>query len=297
MIELLKSSSPGTIIEGAIPARNRWAFGLLVFFCVISLSGCSASQQNRYERANADEGRLVLGGDSRQEATRGSNQNDTLASSGGWGIMLEHFTGAGHASQAARRAGELGPLMGRQDLRVIQRRDGSAVVVGSYSGPGDQRAIRDIEQVHAFSHKGRTPFARAFLAPPPTVSDPGEVPELSLATARRRYGSQAEYTLQIGVYESSSRGEAKRAAEQAALKLRSEGELAFYHHGQHRSMVTLGVFGPRDYDDARGIQNPQLIALRDRYPLNLLNGQFPIIVSHPGAPKNKQRSMLVRIPE
>jgi hypothetical protein len=297
MIELLKSFSAGTMFEGAIHRRGGWVRCLFVFFCVLTVNGCSSGQRGGERRISQEEGRLVFGASGGAGTEGGGQQTALDGSTGGWGIMLEHFTGVGHADRAARRAEELGPLMGRQDLRVIRKREGAAVVAGLYAGPGDGAAIRDLERVHAFTHNGRRPFARAFLAPPPSVTDPGELPELSLASARRRYGSRAEYTLQIGVYESSSRGEAKRAAEQAALTLRSEGELAFYHHGQRRSMVTIGVFGPQDYDDARGIQNPQLLSLKDRYPLNLLNGQFPILVSHSGGRQNKQRSMLVRIPE
>ena len=62
-------------------------------------------------------------------------------------------------------------------------------------------------------------------------------------------------------------------------------------------MVTVGVFDASDYDERVGIRNPQLIELKNRYPLNLLNGQYPIFVKRPGVPETKQRSMLVQIPD
>ncbi len=298
MIELLKTQANRTMIEGAMCPRIV-ANGISVMFLLALLcTGCSSGDGTRGGRINAEEGQRVFSSNpaagALQESTGDSSQARGAA---GWGILLEHFTGAGHMQSAERRAGELGGMLGRGDVRVIRKQDGSAVVMGSYAGPGDQHAIRDLQNIHAFTQNGRRPFVRAFLTPPPTITDPGQVPELSLQSARRRYGSKAEYTLQIGVYESSNQFEAKRAAEQAALRLRGEGELAFYHHGQHRSMVTIGVFGPQDYHETRGIRNPQLIALKNRYPLNLLNGQYPIIVKRPGMPDVKQRSMLVKVPE
>lgn len=271
----------------------------LVVICLLVTAGCGGGSPDRTSRINAEEGRRVFDGGAPVDSVSndGATSDPARATAGGWGIMLEHFSGPGHVQSADRRAAELTSMLGRRDVRVVRRKSGSAVVLGSYPGPSDQRAVRDLAFVHGFDVQGRKPFARSFFAPPQTVTDPGRIPELNLLSAREKYGPRAEYTLQIGVYESSNRAEAKAAAEQAAARLRSEGELAFYHHGQFRSMVTVGVFDASDYDERVGIRNPQLIELKNRYPLNLLNGQYPIIVKRPGVPETKQRSMLVQIPD
>jgi len=62
-------------------------------------------------------------------------------------------------------------------------------------------------------------------------------------------------------------------------------------------MVTIGVFGRQDYDEINGPRSREILDLIDRYPLNLLNGQFSIIERRPGQPDHEQRSLLVRIPE
>jgi len=211
--------------------------------------------------------------------------------------VLETYTGADGAELARARAESLCSALGRGDIRVRRAEGGAAVVMGSYARYDAPGAQRDLEFARRVTVGGRRPYARAFLSPPPTVTDPGETPQLSLTRAREQYGRRAVYTLQIGVYESRDPEVAKRAAEEAALSLRNAGDLGFYYHGPTRSMVTVGVFGPDDYDETLGIRSPALAALRDKYPLNLLNGQFPIIVRREGGRESEQRSLLVRIPE
>ncbi|HBS29300.1 MAG TPA: hypothetical protein DEB06_07580 [Phycisphaerales bacterium] len=118
---------------------------------------------------------------------------------------------------------------------------------------------------------------------------------MNLATARQAFGPAAGYSLQVAVYESAKREDAKRAAEAAAAQLRRDGELAFYFHGAARSSVTVGIFGDRDFDASLQPRNPAMIALQQRYPLNLLNGQFPIVERSDGV-ERQQPSTLVRLP-
>ena len=106
--------------------------------------------------------------------------------------------------------------------------------------------------------------------------------DLDLRIAKRKYGKDALYTLQVGFY---GREELNRlspedkkaiqvAAEQAAADLRRDGELAFYYHGAHRSVVTVGVFGADDFDPMNpAAESRRLSETRRRHPLNLYNGQ------------------------
>ncbi|MBL0927219.1 MAG: hypothetical protein IBJ11_06140 [Phycisphaerales bacterium] len=217
----------------------------------------------------------------------------------GWSILLESLrdSGDGPAAQRAaqQRLDEIAEALGRSDLRLQRERRGWAIVAGSYNGPSDPKAQADLKRLQDFEINGSRPFSRAFLAPPPAQADPGKSPENNLAKVRELIGDEAKYTLQIAVYESPDREEAKRAAESAAAALRAEGEQAFYYHGPRRSMVTVGVFGPRDIND-KGVEvSPVLAALRQKYPHNLMNGR-EILERSPGAEARRQPSTLVAIP-
>jgi len=215
---------------------------------------------------------------------------------GVWSMVLDSFQGARSAEEAAARLDEVAQRSGRTDVAVRITPRGAAIVAGSWPSPADPGAQEALRVVRSRLIAGETPFAQAFLAPSALSADPGQLPELNLAGARAAFGARAVYTLQIAVYESADRVEAKRAAEQAALQLRREGELAFYYHGSTRSMVTLGIFSDRDLEAPGRPKAAAMAAAEERYPLNLLNGQYPIIEKRPGLPDRRQPSNLVRIP-
>jgi hypothetical protein len=229
------------------------------------------------------------------EAGAGSGDGARAASDGAWSIGLEFFSGAGHESRARQRSGQLSAELGRSDVRVRSRRNGSAVVLGRYEGPEDRSAQRDLEWIHQFRRGRERPYALAFLTPPPPPPpDPGSVPQYNLVNAKRTAtGAQALYTLQIAVYEGRDRERAKRAAEQRVLELRRQGEPAYYFHGTTRSMVTLGALGESAFDVRTQRVSGAVRAMQLRHPLNLLNGTEPI----PEAGGGSQPSMLMRIPE
>jgi len=232
----------------------------------------------------------------RMGAGAGTSAAQETARTGGWAIVVESFGGATATQRARQAQARIGDLLGRSDMRIRSSDSGAALLVGSYSGPDDPRVGPDLRAIRATRAGGSLPFIGAFLAPPPSVTDPGAVSELSLLSAKNMFGERAAYTLQIGVYESPDREVAKRAAEEAAVRLRTEGVQAFYHHGPRRSMVPVGVFAESDLDSNLQPASPALIALQQRYPLNLLNGQFPIVERHITGGTRKQPSTLVRIP-
>lgn len=270
--------------SGALPSircsHPDWVLALLV---LIPLGACDSG--SKPERDWANESREVLR----------SRSSGAAGTAGDWSIVVDSFAGPDARQQAERRAGVVAEALRRPDVAVRESPRGAAVVVGAYANPTDRAAQADLDRLRAFEVRGVRPFERAFLAPPPERVDPGLVPELNLAEARKTFGRRAAYTLQVAVYESPRRDDAKRAAEQAAVQLRREGELAFYHHGPSRSSVTVGVFSDADFDETLRPKNPAMIALQQRYPLNLLNGQFPII-ERQGDDQRQQPSMLVRIP-
>lgn len=287
---------------------------ILALFAPAALTAAPALAQGKHSvpgqkktapAKTKDEARKVLGPSSTKPASAnpdapatspapGSLSTTPSATPRAWSIVVESYTGDDAAQSAAQRVPAVADALGRSDVYVRTTERGAAVVVGRYDQPAAARA--DLDRVRATAVNNNFPFAAAFLAPPPEASDPGQLPELNLEAARNTFGDRAQYTLQIGVYEARNRDEAKRAAEEAALRLRREGELAFYYHGPTRSMVTVGVFSDDDFDANSRPKSAGMIALQSRYALNLLNGQYPIIEKRPGQKDRQQPSMLVRIP-
>lgn len=254
----------------------------------------------------ASEGKQVLApGPARPAASGGVGGADDgageVSGAGGWSIVLESFQGQTSVQAANGRLAAAARDSGRNDVSVRVTPRGAAIVAGWWASPSDPGAQAALRAVRTANARGEAPYSQAFLAPPPQGADPGQLPELNLDGARAVFGARAVYTLQIAVYEAANRDVAKRAAEQAALRLRRDGDLAFYYHGPARSMVTIGVFGDRDLEGPSRVPSPALAAAQQQYPLNLLNGQFPIIERPPGArpggaEDRKQPSTLVRIP-
>lgn len=214
-----------------------------------------------------------------------------------WTIVLGIYSGEDHAARAAEGVAALRSRVSGlpAEPRVEQRGRGSAIVMGGYDGPGEKSAQRDLAAVRGVMSEGRPAFPGAFLAPPSARDDAGELPRYHLLRAREEFGRSVRYTLQVAVYESPDREEAKRAAEQAAAVLRREGEPAYYFHGVTQSMVTVGAYTDREAGLRDGKESAELSALRARRPLNLFNGNRQIMEG--GAKGVAQGSFLVEIPE
>lgn len=245
-----------------------------------------------------EEGKRVFGTGGGGGTRSGDGSSSADAGVKGCFIVLESYAGSGHAEAAAARLPAVREALGRE-VRVRTSEKGSAIITGSFPSADSPAAVEALSSVRGVVIDGQRPYALAFLAPAVAEADVGALPELNLTSARRTFGRQAKYTLQIGVYESKNPAERKRAAEQAAVILRREGDLAFYYHGPTRSMVTVGIFGDKDFDQFSRPRSPLLAALQEKYPLNLLNGQYPIIERVPGqgGAGRQQPSGLVSIPD
>lgn len=278
------------------------ALALAALLCALTASAGLASEPTKQEKEQRrEEGRKLFGHPSKGKgAKKDPAPTETVpaqaADKAGWCIVLESFSGSTAEAQAAARLLEVREAAGRGDVRIRSTRRGAAIVAGFYESSSSPEARGDLEDIRARIVGKERPFSQAFLAPPQESIDPGAMPELNLTSAQATFGTRFQYTLQIGVYQSPKADEAKRAAEQAALTLRGEGELAFYYHGPDLSVVSIGLFTDDDFDVNLRPRNPTLIALQGRYPLNLMNGQFPIVEKRPGQPDYEQPSMLVRLP-
>ena len=85
----------------------------------------------------------------------------------------------------------------------------------------------------------------------------------------------------------------------AAAALREDGDRAFYYHGPHRSMVTVGLFTFDDDFIQEGKQRaygPGIEELREKYPYNLVNGITVIQRNKDGETIGEQQSLIVRVP-
>jgi nucleoside-diphosphate-sugar epimerase len=134
----------------------------------------------------------------------------------------------------------------------------------------------------------------------------GALPQFNLAKAKEQFGEKAAlYTLQVGVYgrrdlpnpKEADLKEVRKTAEEAAAKLRKEGELAFYYHGPTMSMVTIGVYDEKDFDpQIPNFESQRLREAKKRNPLNLYNGAG-VKIKPKGSPATMQPSGLVEIPK
>lgn len=243
----------------------------------------------------------LMGGE--RPNTQGRNASEQV---GGWSIMLTKVGNAG-----MDRAQELLRVIqadaGLHQAFIEQRPDGLVIAYGNYFGRDE--AVEDLERVRKTQLLGTTPFESAIIMPPSSDELRGSNPRHDLRTAKQRYGKQAVYTLQVGVYgrvdyQSPSPEELaayRKAAEEAVRDLRSQGETAFYYHAPARSMVTVGVFGEKDFDNTTlpPYQSPMLKRTREKFPNNLLNGAGinEAVRTETGRMKQLQSSQLVAIPE
>jgi len=165
-------------------------------------------------------------------------------------------------------------------------------------------ALRDLQFIRSLAAGQNLPFAAARLVPVPTP-DVGN-PEWHI---RRCPGA---YTLQIGVfYNTPTFSQRKEAAAQWTEQLRAEGIEAYYHHGEVRSSVTVGHFGPEDIlhepsgpdrstSGARTRYSERVEALRrqESFRYNLENGykMKRVLRTADGPREVYQESFLIPVP-
>lgn len=279
MSQIRKNDIPG----------GRCLFGVVAALVPVALGACESGPNAREREARRAEGREVF---------KPSGAQQSGAPDEGWTIILMTFTGDDALARAESAAASLRQSPALAQASAQERRQGAVVVLGDYPGPTDPRARKDLERVRSLTVGGKPVLAASFLAPRSGQSEGaiGSLPQLSLTEARREHGQGVLYTLQVAVYESDDRVQAMRQAERAAADLRAEGEMAFYHHGRQRSMVTIGLFGPDAVDPSTGELSPELETLKKRRPYNLYNGQG-IAERVGGSAKSRlQGSQLVAVP-
>lgn len=195
---------------------------------------------------------------------------------------------------------------GFRQAYLDQRGETLVVAYGSYASASDPKAQADLKRIRDFEFEGGKPFAGAVLSPPEFTDKAGSIPELDLLSIKNDPLSRAKYTLQVGVYgrlddqapSPSDLAQFRKAAEDAAVRLRREGDEAYYYHGRTKSMVLIGAFDENEYDERNpGMgDSPRLKAAREKFPYNLVNGAGYKEKKAGAAQAGLQRSQIVRIP-
>jgi len=209
------------------------------------------------------------------------------ATHAGWSVVIAGFREENRRQLAEEGLRKFQAASGLTGAFVEDRGNVTVIAYGSFENPTSKEAKAALEKVRAIEvtlDDGRRgmPFAEAYLAPPAEAS--GSIPEFDLRNARRA-NKDALYTLQVGRYgrvdtqppSAAEVGEFRKAAEEAVVRLRREGEQAYYFHGPSGSTITIGLFGKEDYKPGETGGKPEfqsvpLQALRKRFPYNLVNG-------------------------
>jgi hypothetical protein len=224
---------------------------------------------------------------------------------GTWTIAVMLLAGEKQDEAAENALAEIRTSGQLPDATTQERTKGLLICVGEFDGPDDPRATAELARIQNIEIDGVKPYEFAWLAPPTVKEYKGSRPEWELSTAKAVHGKRALYTLQVGAYgrldvdqpTEKDRAEVRAKAEEAVLKLRQEGEEAYYHHGQRMSIVTVGVFDEKDFDpQVPSYKSARLRELQKRYPHNLYNGAA-IRETLKGGVKRLQPSNLVNFPE
>ena len=214
----------------------------------------------------------------------------TTHSTDKWAILIQSMEGPGHYAQAQQLIQRLGTEAHLPNLWLQNRANQTHIFRGLYANPSDPAARSDLRQTRMIKLADKRSFTSAQLVPLGAASQ-GAVDALDL---RRHPGV---YSLQIGYYDDAFGPDFRKAAEQAARALREQDDAeAYYYHGQHRSMVTIGLFTDEDFEQ-QGVQRVygrHIRALQEKYPFNLGNGRT-IIQSVGGKDAGEQSSFLVRV--
>lgn len=277
--------------------------GLLSGLAALCCAGCQGKPSP--ESAVRAEGEAIFG-TSQQAGPPGAEPAPSA-----WSIVVIAFQGPEQEEAARVALGRTRSVGGLTGAYAEKRGRSTVIAYGRYDRPDSPEAQADLRRIRSLEVEGGRPFSGAVLAPPEGQGT-GRMPELDLRRVKATYGPDAIYSLQIGAYgrddrrppkDEKERAEFVRLAEDAAAQLRREGHQAFYFHGPNMSLVTVGVFGPDDYDP-RDPENrsARLRAAEQAHPHNLLNGKG-IKVRMRGVPESSPNawqtatSFLIGIPD
>ena len=220
-----------------------------------------------------------------------------------WTIECLELQGPGSRDAALAIADVLRQTEGIDGHGVHVRHDDEStrIYYGKYDRRIDRiRGLREIPEdlktdlalvKELYDDRGRRIFLGARMVPQP-VDDAGP----------REWDLQnvdGVYSLQVAVFFATTRvPDYKQAAADYVSALRKKGYQAYYHHGQSKSVVTVGVFGPEAVINRQGqldySNQVRELQRKEDFAYNLNNGAVwkAIVDGH----EAQVRSLLVRIP-
>ena len=215
-----------------------------------------------------------------------------------WSIQMCTFRGPDRHRAAATLVKQLGQER-LDNLWVGEQEDRVTLMRGRFADPGGGPTRAALEQCRKIRLEGRYPFEDARLVP---VAD-----LVAGGNDLKQFASQslhtALYTLQVEAYDLQVGARYRKVAEGRAGKLRVSGQKAFFYHGPHLSIVTLGLFtraeafvsSPLPGGGVTEVYAPAVRQLQRKYPYNLMNGRTLVEKAH-GQKVRDQPSFLVRVP-
>jgi hypothetical protein len=204
-------------------------------------------------------------------------------------IVVGRFTGPNRFSEAHALSEQLAGASPFDDAWVEDASGTATVYFGRYTAANSEAARSALKQIHSIEFDGQFPYAHAVIV---SLTVEGR-PALDPWDLRQFVGS---LTLQIGFYDSQFDGDFRKAAEQAVRVLREEGHEAYYYHGEHRSLVTIGLFSESDFERAGNteVYGPRIKDLQKKFPFNLGNG-LTLHEKLNGRDLGEQPSFVVRV--
>ena len=226
---------------------------------------------------------------SSEREKRGDRKPLSVAETG-WAILIQTFRGPDRHDQAQDLMRRLLREAHIPDLWVKHEAGLTHVYRSRYETAAEASAQADLQHIRTVRLRGDQTFAHAHFVPLGPESRNTNDP-LNL---RQHTGL---YTLQIGYYDDQFGPDFRQAAETASRNLRSDEIEAFFYHGRHRSLVTVGLFGEEAFVRAGPVRvySPQVKALQKQFPYNLGNGRT-LIEKEGGKKIGEQPSFLVRVP-
>lgn len=224
-----------------------------------------------------------------------------------WAVLLISFTEVDHQANAAAARNAIAqqfPELKTAYVRTLG--SGSAVLIGTFTGPQDPAAQAELRRVKEVGQGNPKPFVRAMLTRL-VAANSGPIGPNDLRIVRQARPRGTLYTLQVAAWATLGSTEmpmtqVKKSAEAYAQQLRTQGYEAYYFHdfGKETSTVTIGVFGPDAYDSRSTLYDPEVEALMRKFPKSLVNGEEVLVdvdPRKPGTVRIPQSSRLVEIPK
>ncbi len=198
-----------------------------------------------------------------------------------WTIRLASFD---TAKQARKQLKKLQRKKNIPDLWVADRARGALLCRGKYSNPATAMVQNDLRQ--------------SLLTFPDAKIIAASIGVADSNMNLKRYRQQGLWTLQVAVYDDLIGKDFRKKAEEAAVVFRNDGEKAFFYHGPHRSMVTIGIYSYEQAWTQRlrvgDTYSPAILQLQERYPYNLYNGRT-VVEKSGGKVLRQQPSFLVKV--